>query len=556
MLSKKIILWLYYLAIGLLLISLPFSKYTMSVAQFMLVGVFILDGIKKQEYDDFLKRYPAVTRVILFIPHAFLWTFRALVRKFRAFFHAENAPAWIFASIYLMHLAGLIYTTDFHYALKDLRIKFPLFLLPLLLSTTGVIDRKAFRFLVYLFIAAVFTGTLISAYVYLTENISDTREISIFISHIRFSLLIDLAIFQALYLIRPKSSEPFRKKVILAVVILWMISFLIIFAYLTGLIILLMTAAVIILSIALARQGNLYRVVTVTVLAAVFLLAGFYVYRISKDVSKVNPVNFKSLEKKTAGGNLYWHDTTNLQVENGNYVWQYICMDELQEAWNSRSPYAFNGKDKAGQELQHTLIRFLTSKGYRKDAEGVKKMTDKEVAMVENGTASIIYEEKPMLYVRIYKLFWAYQEYRITKNASGHTLMQRFEYWRTAREIVRDNNSWMIGIGTGDLNGEFQRQYDKMGSNLEREFRWRTHNQFLAIFVTFGAAGLLWFLFCLIFPAIRLSKFSDYYFLSFFIIFILSMMTEDTLETQAGVTQFAFFASFYLFSKKFIDLFR
>ena len=33
------------------------------------------------------------------------------------------------------------------------------------------------------------------------------------------------------------------------------------------------------------------------------------------------------------------------------------------------------------------------------------------------------------------------------------------------------------------------------------------------------------------------------------------MLTEDTLETQAGVTQFAFFSSFYLFSKKFNDIF-
>ena len=32
------------------------------------------------------------------------------------------------------------------------------------------------------------------------------------------------------------------------------------------------------------------------------------------------------------------------------------------------------------------------------------------------------------------------------------------------------------------------------------------------------------------------------------------MLTEDTLETQAGVTPFAFFTSFYLFAKKFIDI--
>ena len=55
--AKNIILWLFYLTFGLLLISLPFSNYMMSVTQFTLVGIFILDGIKKAEYDDFIRKY-------------------------------------------------------------------------------------------------------------------------------------------------------------------------------------------------------------------------------------------------------------------------------------------------------------------------------------------------------------------------------------------------------------------------------------------------------------------------------------------------------------------
>jgi len=35
-------------------------------------------------------------------------------------------------------------------------------------------------------------------------------------------------------------------------------------------------------------------------------------------------------------------------------------------------------------------------------------------------------------------------------------------------------------------------------------------------------------------------------YLSFFIIAVISFLTEDTLETQAGVTFFAFFNSFFL----------
>ena len=554
--AKKIILWSYYFAIGLLLISLPFSNYTMSMSQFMLVGIFVVDGIRKKSYDDFIKNHGLPAMILLFIPNAIVWIAGALGRKFRAFFHRENISAWIFASLYLMHLIGLLYTSDFHYALKDLRIKFPLFLLPLLLSTTGVTDRKAFRYFVMLFIAAVFTGTLISTFVYLQGMFTDVRQISVFISHIRFSLLIDIAIFQCFYLLLSKSEEPSWLKAAFGIAGAWMTAFLVIFGFLTGLIILVITGALFILIYTLAHQGRrAIKLGTVVGLVVIILAAVWYTRHIYEDVNRVNPVDLKSLEYVTRQGHYYYHDTASTQVENGNYIWLYVNEEEMREAWNRRSEMDYDGKDKADQGIKYTLMRFLTSKGLRKDAEGVDKLTEQEIKMIENGTASIIYAEKPLLYVRIYKIFWEYNQYLQSRNASGHSLMQRIEYWRTAVAIARDHNSWVFGIGTGDLNNAFALQYEKMGSKLEKEFRWRTHNQFLAIFVTFGIVGLAWFIFCLVFPGAHLRKFSDYHYLTFFLIFILSMLTEDTLETQAGVTQFAFFTSFYLFSRKFIDLY-
>jgi hypothetical protein len=301
------------------------------------------------------------------------------------------------------------------------------------------------------------------------------------------------------------------------------------------------------------KQGMIIKLVTLAGVVALFIILFIYIRGIGKDVNHVDPVDFNALEPSTKLGNPYWHDLSNPQVENGSYVWHYVATDELSEAWNNRSSFKFEGKDKAGQEIKYTLIRFLTSKGYRKDAEGVSKLTDREVAMVEEGIASVVYVEKPNIYVRIYKIFWEYNRYQETHNASGHSVMQRLEFWKASRNIIQDN--WLKGVGTGDLEQAFQYEYDRSGSLLEKEFRWRSHNQFLAIAATFGIIGLAWFLFSLIFPAIMLSKFHDFYYLSFFIIVILSMFTEDTLETQAGVTVFAFFSSFYLFSKKFIDIF-
>jgi hypothetical protein len=550
--ADKIILWFYYFSMGLMLISLSFSNYFMSVSQILLLEVFIIHGIKKQEVTDFFKKNNTATIIALFIPVSISWIVKSLGRKFKEFFHRENAPAWIFASIYLMHLLGLFFTTDFNYALKDLRIKLPILLMPLVLSTTCLLDRKGFRFLVYLFLAAVLTGTLISTYYYLTTEITDSREISRYISHIRFSLIIDMAIFILIYLVFKKSDIPRWPKAVMAVVAVWMLAFLFISAFMTGLVIFFITEAILIIYIVLNKQGIILKIAIMGGEIIIFILAMVFIRNISQDLNHVDPVDFNTLEKTTKLGNPYLHDLTNLQVENGSYVWLYVAKNELKEAWNLRSRYEFEGKDKAGQEIKFTLIRFLTSKGYRKDAEGVNKLTDQEVAMVESGIASIVYAEKPNFYVRIYQIFWEYERYKVTHNASGHSVMQRIEFWKISRNIIREN--LLTGVGTGDLDLAFQEEYNKSGSLLDKEFRWRSHNQFLAIFSTFGIFGIAWFLFSLIFPALRLGKFHDYYYLSFFIIIILSMLTEDTLETQAGVNVFAFFSSFYLFAKKFIDI--
>jgi hypothetical protein len=550
--SKKTILWLYYFFLGLMLISLSFSGYYMSVAQFGLVMVMLLDGMKKADYDDFRKRNNPAVRAIIFLPLGIWWILKSLKDKSREFFHRENAPAWIFASIYLFHVIGLLYTTDIDYALKDLRIKLPILVLPFVLSTTTLLDRKGFRFLIYIFCAAVFTGTLISTYHLYFSEFTDSREISRYISHIRFSLLIDMAIFILAYQVFKKNDLPRWPKLIMAAVALWMLLFLFLSAFMTGLVIFFITAALLISYMVLNRQGMIIKIAALAGVIALFVIMIIYIRNVGKDVNHIDPVDFTTLEKTTKLGNPYWHDFSNPQVENGGYVWLYVATDELREAWNKRSKYVFDGKDKAGQEIKYTLIRFLTSKGYRKDAEGVGKLTDQEVAMVEDGTASIIYVEKPNIYVRIYKIFWEYNSYQLTQNASGHSVMQRLVFWQTSLQIIREH--WLTGVGTGDLEDAFQEEYTKSKTLLDKEFRWRSHNQFLAIFTTFGIIGLAWFLFSLVFPAATLSKYHDFYYLSFFIIVMMSMLTEDTLETQAGVTVFAFFNSFYLFAKKFIDI--
>jgi O-antigen ligase len=126
--------------------------------------------------------------------------------------------------------------------------------------------------------------------------------------------------------------------------------------------------------------------------------------------------------------------------------------------------------------------------------------------------------------------------------------MQRIEYSKGSIQLIKE--CFWTGVGTGDIEDSLYEQYKEMKSGLKSEFMFHAHNQYFAILITFGIFGFIWFLFALIYPPMKLARFNDYFFLTFFLIFVLSMFSDDTLETQAGVTLSAFFYSFLLFGKK------
>ena len=149
---------------------------------------------------------------------------------------------------------------------------------------------------------------------------------------------------------------------------------------------------------------------------------------------------------------------------------------------------------------------------------------------------------------RITKIVWEINSYLQGENPSGHSTTQRIEFWKASVMIIKEN--FFFGVGTGDVKNVFSEQYEKINSPLTKYFRLRSHNQFLAIGTAFGFFGIIWFLLALFYPLLKKKNRIDYFYVTFFIIAILSMITEDTLETQAGVTFFAFFNCLFLFARK------
>jgi len=503
---------LYFAGLILLVASLPLSVFMMSVSQFMIAGAWLIDGNIPGKLRNFLKCKPALA----------------------------------ISSVFLLHIIGLIFTTDFDYAFKDIRIKMPLLILPLILSTGPVLSVFRFRMILVATIAGVVVSSLISMAVLagLTSvPVNDIRDISIFISHIRLALLICVSVFISLWLAYfYKDKKPVM--ILLSLIIVWLITFLFILESLTGIFVLFTALILFLVKLSLSSAKGYLKFFSLTVF--VLLTAGiyFYINSINEKILAKENIKLSTLDSLTLSGRRYVHYESE-DYENGHHIWSFVCEPELEQEWNQRSSLKYDGKDLRGQDLQHTLIRFLASKGLRKDSAGISKLTSQEIKAIENGIANIDYQQYGSLRSRIHQVLWEINEYKKSGHASGHSVVQRLEFWRAACIIISENP--LTGVGTGDLPAAFTEVYERMHSHLDEQWRLRSHNQFLSIAAALGIPAMIWFVFVLIYLVIIQARKQDYLYLAFALTALLSMLTEDTLETQAGITFFTLFNCVFLF---------
>ncbi len=538
----------FLIALAALISMLPFSKIVISISEMVLTGAWILQRYDTAGLGRWLKRNSWLKAVIMIIPYALFFLFKSIAGGFRDLY--RNKPALVFFSLFLLHLAGLIFTTDFDYAMKDLRTKFPILLIPLLLGTSKPLGRQLFNAYLFLFLLALLIGTLMYSWKIYHLKYIDIRDVSRNVSHIILGLELALGLFiMAWFIVR--RTFPLWSKVLFVLVSAWFIIYIFYSRSFTGLAVFAITAMILLPILVFRQKRPGLKILLAVMMTLVTAGAFFYVSRVVKEYYSVNPVDKTRLDSLSSRGNPYVHNRSSDWTENGNYLYLYCQFGELKDTWNKRSKISYDSLSLSGEKIEHTLIRFLTSKNLRKDADGVNALNDAELKAVERGIPNYLFLDQFSMRSRIYELLRGYEMYKRDSDPTGYTLMQRIEFWKASLGIIGGN--WLTGVGTGDMNEAFQQQYIKMNSKLPPDQRWRSHNQFLSVFIGFGILGFAWFLFTLIYPAWRLRGFTDYFFLVFIIIATLSMMTEDTLESQMGVTFFTFFYCFFLFGRKDYD---
>ena len=521
---------LYLLGLATIACGLAWSNALMSIGQFILAGNWLLEA-------DFEAKWAR---------------------------SKQQRHLGLLLSIFALVLAGFLWTENLDYALKDARIKLPLLLLPLFIGSTARLKIKELRAIlgVYLItLSLLYLSSLLKYFGLFSEaSIQDKRELSIFISHIRYGLNLLLGSLLAIYysplltgtqlmkLSKKRESANIRRRPqrvwLLYLLALTLFTSLVVLELYTALLIGLLIVGTYLLKVILfGKLNTLVKSSAILLILLTLTTAIVQVRQVAADFHRKPEMSYDQDEmiKFSKLGNPYTHKRSDQRKENGVFLYRYLQEEELAKQWEEKSSLAFNDLDQKGNSVRKTLIRFLSAKGLSKDAEGMNQLTKEEIRAIEKGIPNPYYLEHWAWQNRLYTTIYELETYRRFGYAEGFSLGMRLEFWKAAKKIIAEQP--LFGVGTGDVQDAFDLQYYLDQTSLSEKNRRRAHNQYLTFWLTYGVFGLLYFLFYLLWP---LKGNEHGFYPAFLAIVMLSFLTEDTLETQAGVTFFAFFNSLFV----------
>jgi hypothetical protein len=484
--------------------GMPWSKVPLSLSVVLLALNFLLRG-------DFADVYANLKRKKVFL---------------------------FFLGFVAIELLSILWSQNKAQALSDLNVRAPFYALPILIAAKPLSNRKQIHWIGFTFIMACFVTSFINIGYYQqwwgNKVYDDFRGLSLFVSHIRYGLIIVLATVFCLAWFMYKL--PYRW---LAVPLMLWFTF---YTYFAQIISGYLAFAACAFVIAVLYLFSIKRVAIRWGISAVFTTIAviFCVWIYNSVQPEPHKVKIEDLPSHTVNGNLYCQTVSDFW-ENGNPVYGWYCPQELTVAWNRRSKVDYDtGITPNGEHVYNVLIRYMTSKGIPKDSLGMTKMSEEDIRNVEKGISSIRALEGG-LKARLYTISFQLQD---RTDPNGHSLLERLEYWRAARAIMSQN--WLIGVGMGDVQDEFDAFYEKDHSALHPENRHRAHQMYFTVIISAGIFAFILFLlwwFAQITVAWRLKSLS---WLCFIAIAMTSFLIEDTLETQLGGMFVSFFFGLFI----------
>ncbi len=465
-------------------------------------------------------------------------------------FHLRKSLLFI-PAIFLIYLISSVITGRNGNGWYDLQKTLFFLVIPLAFIFGKEINERQKRFVFYTFAFSIVVSIVVALirwnFAADSENFS-VHKIGL-ISHIRFSFQLILIIWFFVFLIQNNfDTLKLWVKIGLVTLMVYYLSFLLFQQSLTGLIA--FGASIFFYLILLIFQlKRVYKIIFSILAFSIISIPVLYVTQVINSFYNIEQVDKNSIAKQTELGNMYKHDFQNPMVENGNYVNLFVCEKEMRKEWNKISNFKYDSIGINGYIVHSTLIRYLTSKGLKKDAGGILALNKQDIRNIESGIANVIYHSrKYSLYPRIYQTVWEYYVYSHTGNANYKSFSQRIEFAKAAISIIKEN--FWFGVGTGNWKEEFRSTYKKINSNLKEELYASSHNQYLNYLVKFGFVGFLLIMFFLIYPVIKTGSYKDTLFLIFLVFIFFANFADSNFESHMGNSFFLFFYCLFLINSK------
>ena len=502
MLKKKVGLdthtFIHLIAISGIAFGIPISKAVISISMILLVVNLILES-DFYSYCENIKRNRLYQLILTFL---------------------------------LLKICSLAWTSNLNYAIHDLRITLPLLIIMTCLTIKPIIIKKHLHLILTLFISSTILASLINfgLYVNWIGNIKhvDIRGMSIFSSHIRFGLSVTFSVAILLYFL-----SYFKKNTI---IIYSLISWLIFYTYYSQVITGYLTLFSVLLIYLTYKGWKINKGIGISILLFFMGITTLFSFWTFSPI-RIDKNDYKNLPEKTSKGNYYTNNYSEISPITKKPIYILVCESELQNEWPKYSDIDFDSIDKKGQPIRSTIIRYLSSKDYTKDALGLSMLKTEDIKSIENGETNYI---KTGLMARIYSIKY---ELNNNKDPNNHSLLERLEYWKCGLNILSKN--YILGVGIGDVDDAFKSCYKKTNTLLLAENQHRAHNMYLTIFISLGVLGILIFILFHAFLFKLMIKKKDILGLFFLVIILISFMIEDTLETQAGITFYSLFIGLF-----------